>query len=211
MGARSTHQCCPMASEAAVPMHSQDSSYVSYLKQEFDVQPEQFIQILNSSGAHWGQLHGLAVQRLHFRSDSMYETLHLQWSTQLVSCPSRIPSHRSTWMPCISAMVVTVAFMLSCTCHIVQQSRSNASHFCPKILQPHFFKCLEEMIFSVIRKQRRKPQSSTEVLNIFCTFQTPDIKTKMAACDSCVEWFHRNCKHIPVGVFKGIIKTRQVN
>lgn len=178
--------------------------------QAFDLQPGEFVQILNVDQSHW-----LCVARIGSLVDKIqvYDSLYQSLPMAVKECVAGIVSTQNHALTFQYMNVQRQCNLADCGLHAIAVLTSlchgvdpTAVTFDPKRLRPHFVACLRKKcmtMFPILRKHRGSSAryKKTEELQVYCTCRKPYSKSRMASCDKCGEWFHQNCEAIPDEVF----------
>ena len=164
----------------------------------FNVQTEEFIQILHNGSDHWITITTIGAKHPDmFVYDSLYSTVNESVKTQISNliCTQN-SSIRLSFVDVVRQSgindcgVFAVAYATSLCFEV---SLSNP-FFQQKSMREHIYRCLGERKFTMspISKYRRQMENKIKSqidISIYCTCRMP-ARNPMIECNSCHEWFH---------------------
>lgn len=192
-----------------------DTSYLA-IKQEWNSDPQDFVQIIFIDPGHWARL-----------SNKFCELGEVELFDSMLSAPSEdcpitkqaccITKSQNTTESSLTINVIGVQTQIGgADCGLF--SISMAFDLCCGIdpftqrvdqdqMRTHLLQCFEkEEITSFPKVQRKGLVTMRRVVNsitveLYCICRGPDFP-RMACCDSCHAWFHKDCLNIPKEVFE---------
>ena len=167
----------------------------------FDVEPGEFVQILNNGRGHWLTISTIGTTHPEVQVyDSMYmfanQCIVAQTASLLHTNHSAITlSFMDTQKQCgqCDCGLFAVAFATA----LVFGEHPGTHFFDQQGMRRHLWKCLERRQMSMfpVKKIRRGTPTvkTTEDVEVFCVCRMPDMRSdddKWIECTKCKEWYH---------------------
>lgn len=177
---------------------------------QFNIQRNEFVQVLHVGGNHWITISNIGNSLTHV---NVYDSLP---STDL---PARAKSE-------IAGILCTEEKAIKLKFQDVQQQRGYkdcglfalafATSLCTgqdpvettyvqNLLRLHLAQCLDKQTITPFPHQKRKRKLTTArnivTVNVYCNCRQPE-EGMMIQCDRCDEWFHKECVQTPSYVWK---------
>ena len=172
----------------------------------FDIQPDEFLQILNN-GNHW--LTVSTVGAAH-PTVKVYDSIYSNAGPEIQAL---IASLLATTRGEIIANFIDVPFQSGCNdcglfaiayaVTIALGLRPEEYQFEQAGMRAHMLRCLEAQkieMFPVLRRRRVKDGMvrAMQRISVHCTCRMPKMNNKMIKCSLCEEWFHLStCVTVP--------------
>ena len=168
----------------------------------FDIQPDEFLQILNN-GKHW--LTVLTVGAAHATAkvyDSIYSNAGPENQALIATTRGEIIANFidvSFQSGCNDCRLFAIAYAVT----IALGLRPEEYQFEQAGMRARMLRCLEAQkieMFPVFRRRRVKDGMvrAMQRISVHCTCRMPKMNNKMIKCSLCEEWFHLStCVTVP--------------
>ena len=172
------------------------------LTMTFSVQPEEFVQILNTGRGHWVTVSTIGMAH---PTVCVYDSLYSSAGTKL---EAQIASLIQTEKPEIYLKFMDVpvqAGASDCGLYAIAYATALALgvqpeefHFDQHAMKKHLCQCFEKQkmqMFPLTRKRRLKKSmvKSVQRVPVFCNCRMPAMGECMIECSTCKEWYHVSC------------------
>ena len=164
----------------------------------FNVQTEEFIQILHNGSDHWITITTIVAKHPNvFVYDSLYSTVNESVITQISNliCTQN-SSIRLSFVDVVrqSGISDCGVFAVAYTTSLCFEVSPSKPFFQQTSMREHIYECLEEGKFTMfpISKYRRQMENKIKSqidINGYWTCRIP-ARNPMIKCNSCHEWFH---------------------
>ena len=174
----------------------------------FDVQPDEFIQVLNTGSSHWVMVSTIGA--LH-PTVHIYDRLFSQLGAKLQEQNSRskTPGADSNLLatsrqeiiikfidvPMQSGTNDCGLFAIAYAVTLALGQQPEEYQFNQAGMRTHFLHCLEKQnisMFPVLRRCRIKKDMvrAVQKLSVYCKCRMPQMERQMIECSKCKEWYH---------------------
>ena len=181
----------------------------------FSVFRGDFVQILHTGTLHWVCTANLFTDgNLKSNNLDYYDSLfsssrkRLPLAVEQQVCQFLYTKDRSVNLKI--APVQQQSNSTNCGLFAIANATSLAFGQCPtnltydeNIMRKHLVSCFDtdEMLpFPTKTQKTKRCKASTIEVEVFCAWRMPS-KKPMAECESCQEWYHKDCENIPHAVF----------
>lgn len=190
----------------------QDTHYL-YQNLQWASTPNNFVQVIFVDNCHWACLSNKFCGK---NVVQLYDSMHTTTPTADGTIVKQVCAILSTSAPKISLDVVNVQcqgdlsscglYALACAFDLCKGVDPFAKKYVGAKMRHHLHVCFEnEKIVSFPSSERTMSMSkrliSSVEFELHCVCRQPEYNP-MAACDSCGNWFHKDCQKIPAVVFK---------
>ena len=169
------------------------------LTMNFDVEPEEFVQIMYTGQEHWITVSTIGLKHAQVQA---FDSLYMRVPTL---AEAQIAALLNTEEPTITVSFINVQmqsggydcglFSISFATALVFGEQPGYFLFEQTKMRVHLLRCLEQQqmsMFPVMKKRRTGSRvKAVQKIHIYCVCRMPDLpNSKWIECSSCKEWYH---------------------
>ena len=175
----------------------------------YNIQPDEFIQVLNNGRGHWLTISTIGVSHPTVCVyDSLYSSVNTIVAGQIASLINTTESEISLHFIDVPVQAGTCdcgLFAIAFATALATGMHPGEFQFNQQEMRRHLWQCLEKgkiKMFPFIRRRRSRKRMirCTQEFQVYCTCRMPEMDECMVECTKCAQWYHVSCVNVPQAV-----------